>query len=482
MSRLPAARTTIAAGTAVRLVLAATTGLGIDESYAVAVNRPVAWSYFDHPPLVFWWSAAAEVITGSRHPFVVRLPFIAAFAATLVVLAAATRWAFGEAAARGAVLVASIAGVIGVTGATWVLPDGPMFLGLAIGAFGAARALVPSADGEPEDPSGWWWVGVGAGLAALAKYHAIFLPLGLLAYLVTTRRVAALRDWRPWGAALIAALLATPVFAWNAAHDWASFRFQSARAAPTGAWSPAPVLENLAGQAAWILPWVWPLLIVATWRVVRRGPRRDPAWLFACLGLGPLIVFTGSALLGRRGLPHWQAAGYLLLAPVAGACLAAAINAHRRWAMRWVRWAPAATVATALLLASQTATGWLRLPPASDPTRDAVPWDDAARALRAEGAPLAVTHWMDAAKLGAALGADVPLAVLADDARHFRFRPTPPMSAGTVIVRSGARGAWPADLQRRVGALDTLPPVLVRRGGAVVDTLYRYRTRQRPGV
>ncbi|MCU0622739.1 MAG: glycosyltransferase family 39 protein, partial [Gemmatimonadaceae bacterium] len=378
MSPLPAARTTIAVGTVVRLVLAAVTGLGIDESYALAVNRPVSWSYFDHPPLVFWLSAAAEALAGARHPLVVRLPFILIFALTLSVLASATRWSFGDAAARAAVLVASVAGVIGVTGATWVLPDGPMFLGMIIGAAGAVRALVPSADGSPGDPSGWWWVGVGAGLAALAKYHAIFLPIGLLVYLVTTRNLGVLASWRPWAAAAIAAVFAAPVIAWNAAHDWASFRFQGSRAAPTGAWSPAPFLENVAGQAVWILPWVWGLVMFAAWRIVRRGVRTDAAWLWCCLGLGPIVAFTGSALLGRRGLPHWQAPGYLLLTPLAGLLLATALANGRRWAQRWVWWAPAATGATAMLLATQTAIGWLDLPPARDPTRDAVPWDRAA--------------------------------------------------------------------------------------------------------
>jgi hypothetical protein len=45
---------------AIRLLFAATLGLGIDESYTVATSRIFALSYFDHPPLAWWLAAAAR--------------------------------------------------------------------------------------------------------------------------------------------------------------------------------------------------------------------------------------------------------------------------------------------------------------------------------------------------------------------------------------------------------------------------------------
>lgn len=479
---LPRVRTTILLGTIARVIIAATTGLGIDESYAVAVNRPLALSYFDHPPLVFWMSAAAEAVAGSRAPLAVRSPFLLCFLLTLWLLGWVTRRQFGETAARAAVLAASISGVIGVTGATWVLPDGPLFLGLMLGMTGASIALLPAENGRhASDPRGWWLVGVGAGVAALSKYHAIFLPVGLFVFLLSTKRLGTLMRWRPWAAGAIAAACALPVMAWNATHGWASFRFQSARAAPNAAWSPAPLLENVLGQAVWILPWVWVPLVWVAWRTLRRGPRFDAAWLWCCAAVGPLVLFTGSALLGRRGLPHWQAPGYLLLMPILGAAIAQAIETGRGWVRWWRVAAPIATAATAALLVSQTATGWLRLAPRVDPTRDAVPWDAAARQL--PSAPtVVVTHWMDGAKLGAALGSATPLDVQAADARHFAFRPVPPSQTGDVIVRSASRGSMDDVTRRRFGPLDTVAVLPVRRRGVVVDTLFVFRAAQRPGV
>ena len=78
----------IAVSTAVRLLVAVTTGLGVDESYAVTVARPLSWSYFDHPPLHFWMAGLVTWLTGDTQAVMVRLPFVLAFSVTL--------WAVGR--------------------------------------------------------------------------------------------------------------------------------------------------------------------------------------------------------------------------------------------------------------------------------------------------------------------------------------------------------------------------------------------------
>ena len=72
----------IVAATIVRLLMAAALGLGIDESYMVAAGRQVQWGYFDHPPLAWWLATGAARLFGSEAAIVVRLPFIALFAAS----------------------------------------------------------------------------------------------------------------------------------------------------------------------------------------------------------------------------------------------------------------------------------------------------------------------------------------------------------------------------------------------------------------
>ena len=56
-----------------RIVFAFTLGLGIDESYTVAISRRLSLSYFDHPPLHLWIAHFAALAVGetvaARAPF-----------------------------------------------------------------------------------------------------------------------------------------------------------------------------------------------------------------------------------------------------------------------------------------------------------------------------------------------------------------------------------------------------------------------------
>src|SRR5580704_2905029 len=81
-----------------RLVFASALGLGVDESYMVAAGRKLQLSYFDHPPLSWWMAWAAAHLTGSESALVVRLPFIALFALTTLLMYRVTSALFGPAA------------------------------------------------------------------------------------------------------------------------------------------------------------------------------------------------------------------------------------------------------------------------------------------------------------------------------------------------------------------------------------------------
>src|ERR1700748_1935673 len=70
----------VAGSTLLRLVFAATTGLGVDESYMVTAGRVLSLGYFDHPPVSWWLSWGAPHLQGPEAPVAVRLPFILLFA------------------------------------------------------------------------------------------------------------------------------------------------------------------------------------------------------------------------------------------------------------------------------------------------------------------------------------------------------------------------------------------------------------------
>ena len=118
----------LAAGALLRFLLAESTGLGVDESYAVAVARQFSLSYFDHPPLHFWLAGAMAKLAHSESGEVVRFPFVVCFAATTWLMYRIAARFFGEHAGALAALLLNISAVFSVTTGGWVLPDGPLML------------------------------------------------------------------------------------------------------------------------------------------------------------------------------------------------------------------------------------------------------------------------------------------------------------------------------------------------------------------
>jgi hypothetical protein len=226
-----------------------------------------------------------------------------------------------------------------------------------------------------------------------------------------------------------------PVVVWNAAHSWASFAFQGARAAPAGGIHVDTFLANIGGQIAWILPWIFVPLAASLWRALRAGPRDEKRWFLLCLAGGPIAAFTLVSLRGDVGLPHWQAPGWLFVFPLLGAGVAERLARVQRRVQGGTRIWLSASVASygvlLLILASHSSTGWIaRVAPQlferGDPTGDLVTW----RALRAEvvgrgfypvNGFVAATSWIQTGKAAVGMGPGTHVLCLCADPHHFRY-------------------------------------------------------------
>ena len=105
----------------IRIGFAASTGLGVDESYMVAAGRSLSLGYFDHPPAAWWLSWAAAHLAGSEIPVVVRLPFIALFALSIWLTFRIGTLIEGPPAGFWAAVLLNLSPVFGITTGTWVL-------------------------------------------------------------------------------------------------------------------------------------------------------------------------------------------------------------------------------------------------------------------------------------------------------------------------------------------------------------------------
>ncbi len=499
-------------------------GLGVDESYMVATGQRLRLGYFDHPPVSWWMQWAAAHLFGTDAPLAVRTPFILTFALSTWLMYRLGTAVAGQRAGLWAAVALNLSPVFGVTAGTWVLPDGPLDCALLGAALCLVRALsapspLPLAGevGSRSEPGEglarrgtltrratrgdpwvgargqalsrsagevWWaWSGAGlcAGVALLSKYTALLTIAGAVLFLLTS---PAHRRWlarpEPYVAGLLAIAMFSPVIIWNATHGWASFAFQGDRA--TGwrfrPWEPIVVL---AGEALFVLPWIWVPLMGVFVAALRRGPADWRSWLLCCLGGPPIVLFALiSAWSSQRVMFHWAAPGYLMMFPLLGQEIAERIDAP--WVRRMLTGTAALVLAAVAVASTQVRLEWMQPLIAAvakqDPDLEAIDWsclrnDLASRDLLKPGVIIGVPNWRDAGKIAYALGPEATVTVLNGDSRQFGFvAPASGFSGRDLLVLAldnpeRAR----RELSPWFSALKVLPPSSINDNGVPLQSL-----------
>jgi 4-amino-4-deoxy-L-arabinose transferase-like glycosyltransferase len=341
----------------------------------------------------------------------------------------------------------------------------------------------------------WCAAGVWFGLALLAKYHAILLAGGLVLFALTSREH---RRWfaqpGPYVAALIALAIFSPVIIWNARNGWVSFDFQGSRAGGATL-RPFGIIRSIGGQAGYLGPWVFVLLVSVYFQGLRRGPQAAAIWLLCCLATIPLLLFTVIALWAEINAHfHWQAPGYLMLFPLVGVFMPDDARVRR-----WLIGSVAAMTALLALWLSQSVFGWIRfpVPPAlapyveklEDPTLEAFDWPELRTALASRGlleAPklfVVATRWHQAGKMDVVVGDKLPVVCLCDDPRNIAFNFDPRKFAGWDALIIGTDAFLPkVDVYAPYfDSIEKVDDVDLHRMGRTVMTLHVYRARNYNG-
>lgn len=304
MKRLPTWAWILAALTLLRLALAAAVPASPEEAYHWNYARHLDWSYYDHPPMVAWVIAFGRAIAGDT-PLGIRLGFVLLSIATGALLARAAGRLYGPAAAAWAVgltLFEPLPLLIGIAG----FPDAPLQCFWTLAMVLILEAL--------RSGRGAWWVGAGVALGAgmLSKYTMAFLPISLVGFLALSKphRRWLARPW-PWLGVVVALAVFTPVFAWNAQHDWASFRFQAVeRLQESDGFEPRGAWTFFVGQVLGFAPLTFPLAAVGIVRAFRsdRPEERLLAWWFA-----PMTLFFFAVSFFRNVHLLWPAPAWIPL-------------------------------------------------------------------------------------------------------------------------------------------------------------------------
>jgi hypothetical protein len=477
---------------ALRLAFAASTGLGIDESYTVATSRVLTLSAFDHPPLAWWIAHFAAKFFGES-PLALRAPFVLLSGVTSWLMFALTRRLFSAEAGFYAVFALALSPALGVADALWILPDAPLLPAMLASAIFLSRVFFD--DDRRNAPRDWLLAGFFAGLAMLSKYHGVllFAGAGLFVLLSPRQRVWLATPW-PYLAGVVALIVFSPVLIWNAQHHWVSFLFQGARSgAPHLQWLAPLALIGL--QSVFLAPWIFFPLAALFLRALWRGPSQERDFFLACLGAFPIVLFTVVALWSsHRVLPHWAAPGYLMIFPLLGREIAArmapdarAVGGRQSERQKNSRRALIAASAFTLFAAGAVVAlphlPLQMLAGKRDPLIETLTWDEFPRALdargwRSDGLFIAATRWFEAGKLDYALHGDPPVLCLCDDPRGFGIIRDPEKFVGRdalIVGQNLSLAEARARFKNNFDSIEPLAPVNIMAGGepAIVLDVYR---------
>ena len=311
----------------------------VDEAHYALYAQHLAWSYFDHPPLVGWIQWPLVTLTSSEGliRLVPELLWVISCLLVYQVTLEIHRFIQGRNSGylTSSLPSANTCGLMAVLAivaapmphvlAIGLLPDtllAPLSLGLM---FMALRWLIQ----DHFTISDWLLTGALLGLAGLSKYTAIFTAFALLLVFVVARRKPWIGKIGFWLAILIALILIGPVLYWNWLNDWISFKYQIAHGSG-GEW-----LWRRLGTFLGIQIIVFgPLLIIGSYIFLKDCIHTTRFSLLALLGFFfiPFVIFA--SLSGGGGLPHWTTPAWFCLAPFAGIGLAKAWSLQHRTVIR----------------------------------------------------------------------------------------------------------------------------------------------------
>ncbi len=342
---------------ALRLIYSGQVELLPEETYYWNYSRHLAFGYLDHPPMVGWLISAGTAVFGDTE-FGVRIGALCCGAVASFFLYRLTRDLFGEASALVAVILAQTLPFFFLAGML-MTPDAPLTAAWAAALYFLERALI---GGRSE---AWWRAGLCLGLGLLSKYTIGLLGLSMVIFmLLDSRSRCWFRRWEPYGAALLALAVFSPVIIWNYENDWASFAFQTSRRLAD---RPQFALHKLIAGALVLLTPTG--LVSAALLLLRRTHTADGRqasvdgsgasvdgrdasadearkWRFMQVAVGvPLSVFAVFSLRHEVKL-DWTGAPWVAAVPALAYGIVHSAQAVQTGLRAWIRaaWAPTLTV------------------------------------------------------------------------------------------------------------------------------------------
>lgn len=316
--------------------------LFFDEAYYWGWSRHLDWGYYSKPPMVAWIIRLGTELFGPGETGI-RAGAALLYPLTTCLVFLFTRRLFArETHANELALAAGLTfitlPVVGF-GGWFMTTDAPLMFFWALAQWLYLRVL--------DDPRwrNWLMLGLALGLGALSKYTMVFFIIGMAFHLsFSPPHRAWLKSPRLYATLALALALLSPNLAWNAAHQFASFRHTAEishldQVANQPMLHPAELGAFVSAQFGLFGPLLFAGLL---WLALRRATWEDARLrLLASFWLPAFLAFCGLAL-ATRAFANWAAFAYVS---------ASALIAGAWWLAGRRRWLTAALVVNLTLTA-----------------------------------------------------------------------------------------------------------------------------------
>ncbi|TLX70826.1 glycosyltransferase family 39 protein [Labilibacter sediminis] len=207
-----------------RLIISLSMGIMPQDAYYYFYSEHLALSYFDHPPMIAYFIKLFTSVLGSSDIVVKLTDFMVTLMSYLSFFYLGKIFIPKERLQNAMLLYGST--ILLTVLSMNTTPDVPLILFWTLSLITLYKSVF-------EDKLLYWIIsGVLIGLAFDSKYTALFLIIGLICFLILSKKYRHFLFSKELFLMLVFfALAVSPIFIWNINNDWISFKFQSSERA-----------------------------------------------------------------------------------------------------------------------------------------------------------------------------------------------------------------------------------------------------------
>ncbi|BAV08882.1 ArnT family glycosyltransferase [Filimonas lacunae] len=305
----------------VRLLAAGMLELGNDEVYYYTYALHLQSNYFDHPPGVAWLIKLFTLNLRLPQEVFIRLGSVVFATVGTYISFALGKRIKNEQTGWYAALLYNASIYCGVIAGTFILPDSPQVLFWLAGLYYMVTAVQYATENKKIPPAIWLAIGILNGLCIMCKVHGVFLWGGFGLYVLFCNRRLLANPWL-YVAALLTAVIISPIITWNIQNHFVTWNYHSNRVeVKQFALDADGFIQTILGQLFYNNPLNVVAIVIALVVLKKKVTlAKEVKQLLLLCGL-PIIIITTLVSLFKSVLPHWSGPGFLTLLFVAAAWL-----------------------------------------------------------------------------------------------------------------------------------------------------------------